>query len=275
MLGAALSLLLSTVSLASSAATEEIFIEGGSQGRISAVLETPDSLKEGDKIPAVILCHGFIGSKNDTLIVELSKALTSRGIAAVRFDFDAHGQSEGDFAKMSIDTELADAKAVFDYLKTRPYVAAIGAAGHSQGGVIAAMLACDKGYPSVRAAALISTAAVLKDDVLRNMLYGARFSGRGADRRIVFLDKYVIEGPYIEAARKLDIYKDARDYMGPVLLMHGAEDTVVPYTYSEHLAEEFPHNDLRIYEGLGHMFSKHEEKIAGEAADFLKTNLAF
>ncbi|CAD6238166.1 unnamed protein product [Miscanthus lutarioriparius] len=39
----------------------------------------------------VVLCHGFIASKNDSLILDLAAALTKKGISVFRFDFSGNG----------------------------------------------------------------------------------------------------------------------------------------------------------------------------------------
>jgi len=45
----------------------------------------------------VVLCHGFIATKSDSLILDLASALTKKGISAFRFDFSGNGESEGQF----------------------------------------------------------------------------------------------------------------------------------------------------------------------------------
>lgn len=71
----------------------------------------------------------------------LAKGLADAGIASIRFDFDGHGKSEGRMQDMTIGKELSDAKAIWDFVCTLPYVDGIGFLGHSQGGVIASMTA--------------------------------------------------------------------------------------------------------------------------------------
>jgi len=39
----------------------------------------------------VVLCHGFIATKSDSLILDLASALTKKGISAFRFDFSGNG----------------------------------------------------------------------------------------------------------------------------------------------------------------------------------------
>ena len=114
----------------------------GPQGGISTAITLPEGFNPAsDKCPMVILMHGFMANKNMAPIKGLAKALAKEGIASIRFDFDAHGKSEGQFIKMTIANEIEDARAVLQYVKTLPYVSKIAFAGHSQGGVIAGMLA--------------------------------------------------------------------------------------------------------------------------------------
>nr|CAB3473361.1 unnamed protein product [Digitaria exilis] len=39
----------------------------------------------------VVLCHGFISTKNDSLILDLTAALTKKGISVFHFDFSGNG----------------------------------------------------------------------------------------------------------------------------------------------------------------------------------------
>ena len=42
---------------------------------------------------------------------------------------------------MTIEKELADARTIWNYVQSLPYVSGIGLLGHSQGGVVASMTA--------------------------------------------------------------------------------------------------------------------------------------
>src|SRR5574344_362483 len=95
-------LFLSTISM--DAKTELVKVMG-TKGNLSAVIETPD-IKTGQKIPMVIICHGFCGNKNEPLHKALSDSLLSKGIASIRFDFNGHGESDGDFQEMTVLNEI-------------------------------------------------------------------------------------------------------------------------------------------------------------------------
>jgi uncharacterized protein len=73
----------------------------------------------------------------------LADHLTRKGIAVLRFDKRGIGKSTGDYATATTEDFAADAQAAFAYLKTRKEIDAkkIGLIGHSEGGLIAPLLA--------------------------------------------------------------------------------------------------------------------------------------
>lgn len=101
-----------------------------------------------EPVPAVLMLHGFTGNKAEThfFYTRLARQLATQGIAALRFDFAGSGDSQGEFADMTILTELADARAALDFLRHRPEVDAnnIGLLGFSLGGCVAVLLASEK-----------------------------------------------------------------------------------------------------------------------------------
>ena len=114
----------------------------GPHGGLDMVLTLPQAFDESkDKCPLVILMHGFISKKDAYPLPAIAAALAQEGIASIRFDFDAHGKSEGNFVDMTISSEIADGKAVAEYANSLPFVTKLAFVGHSQGGVIAGMLA--------------------------------------------------------------------------------------------------------------------------------------
>ena len=55
-----------------------------------------------------IFAHCFTCSKQTKAVTAVSRALTRKGIAVLRFDFTGLGQSEGDFAETSFSSNAAD-----------------------------------------------------------------------------------------------------------------------------------------------------------------------
>jgi len=53
-------------------------------------------------MPVVIACHGFSSNKDRQSYTRLEHSLTKKSIATFRFDAFAHGESEGDFAELTL-----------------------------------------------------------------------------------------------------------------------------------------------------------------------------
>ena len=114
----------------------------GPEGGLAMKVALPDGFDpDRDECPMVLLMHGIFSSKDYNPMPSLAKALAKAGIASIRFDFDGHGKSEGRMQDMTIEKEIADALAIWEYAESLPYVTEIGLLGHSQGGVIASMTA--------------------------------------------------------------------------------------------------------------------------------------
>ena len=69
--------------------------------------------------------------------------LTRRGIAVLRYDDRGVGKSTGNFAKATTKDFADDAAGAVAYLKSRKDVGKIGLMGHSEGGIIAPLVAAD------------------------------------------------------------------------------------------------------------------------------------
>lgn len=141
------------------------------KGSISAIINKPKDL---EKCPLVILMHGFMANKKLNPLKSISQALESNGIASIRFDFNGHGNSYGKFCNMTVENEIEDARIVYHYVRNLDFVSEISLLGHSQGGVVAGMLAGELGS---RICSLIqlAPAAVLKDDALNGVLMGNHY----------------------------------------------------------------------------------------------------
>src|SRR5574344_1309045 len=150
---------------------ENVTIEG-SKGKLAAVIQKPE-LKEGQTCPMAIVMHGFGGNKDSKLLELICDSLQANGVASLRFDFNGHGASEGDFKDMTVPNEIADATKVYEYVRKLPYVSDITLTGHSQGGVVASMTAGELGN-KISKVVLLAPAAVLRDDAIRGSVMAAQ-----------------------------------------------------------------------------------------------------
>ena len=240
----------------------------GSQGKLSAVIQKPE-LEAGEKCRMVMILHGLTGNKNEEHIKALADALEARGVASIRFDFNGHGESEGDFVNMTIPNEVEDAKKVYDYVKGLDYVDSVSVVGHSQGGLVTGLLAGELGADKIHSIALLAPAAVIKDDCIRGIFIGMPFDAENPPESLKLNDSHSLGREYILTAQTLPIYQAAKNFTGPVCLIHGTGDTMVPYTYSEVYDMLYSNSELHFIEGAEHQFTEFLDDMVEIAADFL------
>ena len=237
------------------AGTEERISIDGDHSRLAAIVRKPD-LKQGERCPMVVLCHGFSGRKDGPMFELIADSLATHGIASVRFDFNGHGESEGRFEEMTVPNEIEDAKHVIEYVRDLRYVSSIALVGHSQGGVVAAMTAGELGSDDIAAVALMAPAAVLRDDAIRGSTFGKNYDPLDPPEFVELFGNVKLGRQYITTAFRLPIYETAARYSGPALIVHGTADRVVPYTYGLRFHQEWTGSDYVELDAFDHGFSQ-------------------
>ena len=168
--------------------------------KFSGTLTLP---KEVSKPPVVILISGSgPQNRNEELanhkpFLVISDYLTNHGIAVLRYDDRGTAKSEGNFSTATSHDFSLDAEAAVNYLKSRKDIDTnkIGLIGHSEGGLIAPMIASrnsDVAFivllagPGVNGKTILETqtrragelagapkAALDANEALTNIIYGA------------------------------------------------------------------------------------------------------
>lgn len=220
-----------------------------------------------------IIFHGFTANRNTPLLTEIANSLRDENIASVRFDFNGHGDSDGKFENMTVLNEIEDANAILNYVKSDPHVRNIYLVGHSQGGVVASMLAGL--YPDlVKKVVLLAPASTLKSDALKGNTQGVTFNPDHIPDRLPFKD-LTLGGFYLRIAQQLPIYEVAAQFTEPVCLIHGTDDTVVSSNASKKYDQIYQNSTLHLIEGADHCFSGNYQKTASNlTTEFLQDNLA-
>lgn len=127
--------------------SEDITFENKSAGvTLAGTLTMPSS---GSNFTAAILITGSGAQNRDEEIMGhkpflvIADYLTQRGIAVLRYDDRGTAQSTGDFHSATTADFASDVESAIAYLKTRKEInqSKIGLIGHSEGGVIAPMVA--------------------------------------------------------------------------------------------------------------------------------------
>lgn len=132
-----------------SVATEDIRVPSGSgldAVELDTTLYVPDTATPQAPAPAIIVAHGFGGSKQT--VREVAARLANLGYVVLAFSSRGFGESTGTISVQAPDYEIADASALIDLLADRQEVVQdsagdprVGIYGRSYGGALALLTA--------------------------------------------------------------------------------------------------------------------------------------
>lgn len=250
----------------------------GAVGKLYTIVQKP-RMAAKEKLPVVIICHGFGSDCNRPLLRAIANDVVEQGMIAIRFDFNGCGKSDGLFQNMTVPSEIDDLKHVINWALEQPWTKNISLVGHSQGGVVVSMTAGELGADEIKCEALLAAAAVLRDDAIRGTTQGASYDPYNIKGDYVELPPRMdgqtlkVGKRYIDTAMNLPIYETAANYTGPVLILHGTHDRIVPYTYSERYHEKLVNSQLRLISDEDHTFSNTYQESALLVADWLHREL--
>lgn len=116
---------------------ENIKIKNSKGKNIAVAVNYPEV--KTDKL--VILCPGFLDSKDYNGLLKLSEILAEQGYVAVRFDPTGTWESEGDISEYTMTQYLDDIKSVLEYMLSLSDYKHILLGGHSRGGQMSLLYA--------------------------------------------------------------------------------------------------------------------------------------
>jgi pimeloyl-ACP methyl ester carboxylesterase len=178
--------------------------------------------------PGLIFMSGFMSDMNGSKALALEQHCQERGLAFLRFDYMGHGNSSGNFADGTIGLWAQNALTAFDELTEGPQIIT----GSSMGGWMMILTAVSR---PERVAGLVGIAAApdFTEDLLPKQLTEIQLSKIQEDGFVVIPSEYEI--PYTITKKLLDdgtqhlVLRNEIPLDCPVRLLHGLEDTSVPW----------------------------------------------
>lgn len=156
----------------------------GRRGALLSLLLTPGGQ---EKVPAVLMSHGFPGNEQN---MDLAQSLRRLGFAVMTYHYSGSWGSDGDF---SFQNCIEDAETVLDALLTHPAVdpERVYLFGHSMGGFVTAHLAARR--PEIK-----GTVLMCPWDPARSFVYDQKNLNSVLEGGIGFLRNVSMEGFYAE-----------------------------------------------------------------------------
>jgi pimeloyl-ACP methyl ester carboxylesterase len=182
--------------------------------------------------PGVVLVHGWESNRDRTL--PNAQFLNAAGFHVLTFDVRGHGANPPEALPISVGEFRDDAAAALRVLLDRPEVTRGGLLGHSLGAVGAALAAANAGD---RCAALVVSATPADPRRLTRQTFRlARLPiPEPLATPLAALTSRVYLRPRGHVVADLSASRAVGRYAGPILLIHGAEDSVVPAVHLSHL----------------------------------------
>ncbi|WP_279013727.1 alpha/beta hydrolase [Thomasclavelia cocleata] len=221
-----------------------------------------------DKHPVCLIFHGFTGQKTGTKFcyVQLSRMLEAKGIASFRFDFLGSGESDLNFKDMTFKDELACARVILEEALKMENCTEVYVLGHSMGGAVASELA--KLYPK-EIKKLVLWAPAFNLPMALDYLTGkveANVDG------LYDHGGYEISQSFVDDILDRNFYDGLNIYTNDLLLIHGTEDTTVPFEISKIYVPKFINTAKFIpIKEANHNFDKVEQikKVLRLSLEFL------
>jgi fermentation-respiration switch protein FrsA (DUF1100 family) len=185
----------------------------------------------------------------------IADRLARAGIATLRYDDRGVGNSVGGETKHTTSLDVAeDATAGIEWLRAQKRFKKVGLLGHSEGGLIAFMLAAQKKVDFVVS---LAGPAVRGDSI---MLYQAHTSGNPFTKNINAeqLRSMMKTNTWVTYFMDYDPTENITNTKCPVLALNGSKDCQVPAAMNipvlRRLLPKNKKNVIKEYEGLNHMF---------------------
>ena len=223
---------------------------------LRAVLERPNQ----ERCPLVIVLHGFSSSKEKGHTIAACEAMQEAGFATLRFDLYGHGESGGDFKDHTLYKWISNTLAMINYARRLDFVTGIYLSGHSQGGLVAA-LAGGMAPDLVKGLILRAPAFMIPRCAREGSMLGFTFDPMHVPDEIEVIKGLTLGGDYLRVAQTIHAEDAVARFPGPVLLIHGDADDVVPFTDSIEAARQYHNCRLAVIPGETHHYDRFPEQM--------------
>ena len=236
--------------------TTRLYFRNAEGQELSAKLEQPV-----DKKPRsyAIFAHCFTCHKNLLAVTNISRSLTAKGIAVLRFDFTGLGESEGEFSETNFSSNVDDLIAAADYLKENHEAPKI-IIGHSLGGAAAIMAASR--IKEIEAVATIGAPADVPH--VKHLFQGSVEEIETSGQAMVSLGgrPFTIKKQFIDDLESNDLESILKSLKKPLLILHSPQDDTVDISNAAKIYNAAMHPKSFIsMDGADHLLTRRSDSL--------------
>ena len=202
---------------------------------LSASIEMPVNKRP---IAYALFAHCFTCNKNLQAVINISRALTAKGIAVMRFDFTGLGESDGDFADTNFSSNVEDLICAANHLES-DYQAPKIIIGHSLGGAAVMMAAAQ--ISSIEAIATIGAPA---DPVHVKRLFRSsveEIEEKGYAKVFIGGRPFTIKKQFMQDLEERNVIQRLAELRKPLLIFHSPQDAIVDIANAEKIYKAAHH----------------------------------
>jgi esterase/lipase len=219
--------------------------------RLSAIMEIPD---QGAPIAYALFAHCFTCNKNFTAVKNIGRALNSKGIAVLRFDFSGLGESEGDFENTNFSSNIEDLLSAAAFLNEN-FEAPNILIGHSLGGAAAIYAASI--LDSVKVVATVGTPSDPSHvtHLFENRL--AHINEHGIANVSIGGRSFTIKKQFLDDINEKNMQQTVHHLGKPILILHSPQDNTVSIDNAATIYQAARHPKSFIsLDGADHLLSR-------------------
>ncbi|KWW99154.1 Alpha/beta hydrolase fold [Carbonactinospora thermoautotrophica] len=216
---------------------------------------------------AAVLVHGGgVTREEGGFFTRLASRLASAGIASLRFDFRAHGESEGRQEDLTLAGVVNDIRSAVAHVRDVTGSGPVHVIGTSFGGGISAFFATR--YPEqVQSLVLLNPLLNYKNRFVDDKPYWANEQISEEASRELAEKGFVAHSPSFKLGRPLlnEVFylrphEEIEKIAAPTLVVHGTRDTFIPVESSRKYIQEIKvEAKLLEIEGAQHGFAVHDD----------------
>jgi uncharacterized protein len=216
---------------------------------------------------AAVLVHGGGVTRDEGgFFTRLATGLADAGVPSLRFDFRAHGESEGDQRDLTLAGVVNDIRAAVDHVRVRLAPGPVHLLGASFGGGISAFFAAS--YPDrVVSLVLINPLLDYKRRIIDEKPYWKNDYISNTEGRALAQHGFIPHSPSFKLGRPLlnEVFHFAPhrvlgNIVAPTLIVHGTRDTFIAVDSSRRYIKEITAEaKLLEIEGAQHGIAVHDD----------------
>jgi len=223
----------------------------------------------------IIMCHGLKTNKDEYGgFKELTQVLAN-DYDTFRFDFRAHGESQGNEMEMTVKGLKEDLEATLLELILKRKYEEVCILGASFGGAILSLIDYER-FPEVKKLIMWSASIDANKGNVKGSLGYENYKKAIEEGSVEIKSKTTgkirkLSRTFMKETRDLKPEEKIKDINIPILFIHGTEDKTTPYEVNKQIAKECKKSCLVIIKGASH--GLHEPKDIMLASKYIESFL--